>query len=180
MAFQWNPQAYNEAMKLAGYGLEAATIFVQNTVKETISLPAPRITLTDKTGARYYVAGFKLSNKNWQQSPYAAGSRQVAAQSFKFPKLGPPSPVTVGYRTAPAIKGDPPRKLSGDLRRSIQRELLAPMKLFEGETLPTVGRVGTNLPYARSLEFGRGGHEFLNRVVNKYRPQIEAIVANRI
>jgi hypothetical protein len=69
---------------------------------------------------------------------------------------------------------------------SITHEMLEPMKLFEGGTQPTRGRVGTNLTtekgfsYPRQLEFGPGGHSFLNRTVNKFGPQIQRIIDDAI
>lgn len=180
--FRWNPETFDEAMKLAGRGLHAATVFVTNTVKEVLSVPAPRIAVTDKSGARYYIAGFKLRDKKASASPYYAAGKESAISSYKFPKggVGPPKRFTIKYRTAPAIKGDPPRKLSGELRRSVTYEMLDPMKTFEGGEVPTKGRVGTNKKYARRLEFGAGGHEFLGRTVRKFQPQIERILAESI
>lgn len=188
MTFTWNHSAYNEAMKLAGRGLEAATIFLQNRVKEILSIPAPRVAFVDKSGARYYRAGFKLSDRKRLTTIYKGG-KIVQESTYMFPKkgaIGPPKRKLMSYQTAPAIFGEPPRKLSGRLRNSIQREMLGSMQLFEGATLPTIGRVGTNVrsddgyQYPRALEFHRNKHEFLNRAKREFGPQIEAIIASLI
>lgn len=180
--FAWNPAALNEATALAGAGLRAATIFVANQTKEVLSVPAPRVRFTNAKGAKFYRAGFKLSDQSYKTSPYGGG-RIASETDYRTGKggMGPARAVTVAYRTAPAIKGDPPRKLSGRLRSSVTYEFLGQMMLFEGgQSLPTIGRVGTNVKYARPLEFHRNRHEFLSRVVNKYRPEIEAIIAETI
>ena len=186
--FRWNPQVLADAAAAAGRGLEAATIFVEGAVKETLSVPAPRVRLVGKNGGTRYVAGFKLNDPARMVTPYIKGAAIANATSFRFPKTmkggakrqGPAAPINVQYQTAPAIKGDPPRKLSGKLRMSVTHEMLEPMKLFEGGTAPTKGRVGTNIKSARSLEFGKGGHEFLNRTVNKFGPQIQRIIDDAI
>jgi len=187
--FRWNPAVYQEAVKLAGRGLEAATVFLKNAVKETLSVPAPRIAVVDRTGARRYVAGFKLNDPRRWVTPYIKGAKEATITSFKFPKrtkgvqgamFGPPQAQGIRYQTAPAIKGDPPRKLSGRLRAGVAHEMLDPMKTFEGGAVATKGRVGTNVKYARRLEFGPGGHKFLERTLAKYQPEIEAIIDRTI
>jgi len=77
------------------------------------------------------------------------------------PKFGAPY-----YRaTTPATPGAPPRKLSGQLRRSIAWEM---------RQADTVGRVGTNMVYARRLE--AQGHRFLTLAVEMYQNDIKAIM----
>jgi len=77
------------------------------------------------------------------------------------PKHGAPY-----YRaTTPAAPGAPPRKLSGQLRRSIAWE----MRQNE-----TVGRVGTNMIYARKLE--AQGHRYLTLAVEMYQNDIKTIM----
>lgn len=77
------------------------------------------------------------------------------------PKFGAPY-----YRaTTPATPGAPPRKLSGQLRRSIA---------WETRQADTVGRVGTNMVYARRLE--AQGHRFLTLAVEMYQNDIKAIM----
>lgn len=188
MTFTWQPHAYDEAMKAAGRGLEAATIFVQSRVKEILSIPAPRVTFTNKDGGREFRAGFKLKDKAGIATTIYKGGRIVTEKAFKFPgakKLGPGTPTPFSYMTAPAIPGEPPRKLSGRLRNSIQREMIGGMQLFEGGSLPTVGRVGTNLrtktgfSYPRWLEL-KTSHKFMSRVEAEWGPEIAAIVAGAI
>jgi hypothetical protein len=202
--FQWNPRLYNDAIRAAGRGLEAATVFLETAIKETLSVPAPRVLLTDRKGGRYYVAGYQTYDpatakafflwpgappRKLQPSPYMQGAKVRWASSFVFPKggHGAPNKIRVHYQSAPAIKGDPPRKLSGKLRSSITHEMLEPMKLFEGGEQPTKGRVGVYGPpggkvgkYAKRLEFGPGGHGFILRTANKFRAQIERIVDGAI
>ena len=182
--FKWNPQVEARAFALAGKGLQTATIFLADAIKETISVPAPRVTLTDKTGARYYVAGFKLNDPRRYVTPYVKGARQATLTSYRFPRKpkgasgapsGPPKPFGVTFQTAPAIKGDPPRKLSGKLRREVQYEMLHPMVTGSGVTM-TTGRVGQNTQYAARLEFGGGLHEYYRRTLNKFRTAIERIM----
>ena len=77
------------------------------------------------------------------------------------PKHGAPY-----YRaTTPATPGAPPRKLSGQLRRTIAWE----MRQNE-----TVGRVGTNTIYGRRLE--AQGHRYLTLAVDMYQNEIKAIM----
>lgn len=187
MTFKWSPNVYDDALKAAGQGLLAATIYYKNCVQEILSVPAPRVTLTDSKGGKFYRAGFKLSDparmapaRNYD----VTRSRIAGARTFKFPKgikgsptaLGPPTPTTMQYQTAPAIKGEPPRKLSGRLRASITYEMIGKMQLFQGGTAPTTGRVGTNVKYAKRLEYGPGGHEFLWRTYRERRKQIEQVL----
>lgn len=77
------------------------------------------------------------------------------------PKFGAPY-----YRaTTPALPGAPPRKLSGQLRRSIAWEMRAN---------DTVGRVGTNMVYGRRLE--EMGHRYLTLAVEQYGAEIKTII----
>jgi hypothetical protein len=87
-----------------GSGLQAACIFLSARIKETLSVPAPRLNTKD---------------------PYTG------------------LPVTIA--ASRAIPGAPPRKLTGDLRRS---------HAWEMNDDGTVGRVGTNKESARQLEEG--------------------------
>lgn len=180
MTFTWNPRVFDDALRMAGKGLEAATIYAANATKEILSVPAPRVRLTDAKGGKYYRAGFKLNDPRRMGPGHfdVSRSREVNERNYKFPKgsVGPPQPVGFTYQTAPAIKGEPPRKLSGRLRQSITYEFLDPMKTFEGGDLPTKGRVGTNVKYARRLEFGPGDHEFLSRMFRERRRQIEQVL----
>lgn len=181
MTFTWNPKVYDDAMKMAGNGLRAATIYATNCVKEMLSVPAPRVILTDSKGGRHYRAGFKM-NSPQRMAPaqnYDIKRSTIANErTYKFPKggFGPPQQSTLTYQTAPAIKGEPPRKLSGRLRASMTYEFLEPMKTFEGGDVPTKGRVGTNVKYARPLEFGKGDHEFLNRTFRERQKEIEQVL----
>lgn len=84
-----------------------------------------------------------------------------APRKLVKPRFGVPY-----YRaTSPASPGAPPRKLSGELRRSIAWEM---------RQNDTVGRVGTNLVYARRLE--EQGHTFLTRAVQLYQDEIKTIM----
>ncbi len=200
MTFTWNPRVFDDALRMAGKGLQAATIYAANCTKEILSVPAPRVRFTDQGGAKYYVAGFKISDK--KRSIAAANfdlskARVVMSDSrrtesdwrregdygnrgnFKFPKgmaSGPPVELQTQFQTAPAIRGEPPRKLSGALRRSIAYEFLEPTRTFEGGDLPTKGRVGTNIEYAKALEYHRNNHEFLRRVFRERQKQIEQVL----
>lgn len=84
-----------------------------------------------------------------------------APRKLVKPKYGAPY-----YRaTTPATPGAPPRKLSGQLRRSIAWEM---------RQSDTVGRVGTNMVYARRLE--AQGHRFLTLAVEMYQNEIKTIM----
>ena len=48
----------------------------------------------------------------------------------------------------PSKPGEPPKKVTGDLRKTIRKE-------FDSASM--TARVGTNLPYGRYLEMGTGG-----------------------
>ena len=180
MTFTWNNRVIDDALRMAGKGLEAATIYAANATKEILSVSAPRVILTDARGGKYYRAGFKLNDpRRMGPGNYDVARAQIVNErTYKFPKgsVGPPAPLELRYQTAPPIKGEPPRKLSGRLRRSVTYEFLDPMKTFEGDSLPTKGRVGTNVKYARRLEFGPGGHEFLNRVFRERRREIQQVL----
>lgn len=180
MTFTWNNRVIDDAFRMAGKGLQAATIYAANATKEILSVPAPRVRLTDAKGGKYYRAGFKLNDPKRMGPGFfdVSRAREVNEREFRFPKggVGPPQPLITRFQTAPAIKGEPPRKLSGALRRSIAYEFLDPMKTFEGGDLPTKGRVGTNIKYARRLEYGPGDHEFLARVFRERRRDIERVL----
>lgn len=84
-----------------------------------------------------------------------------APRKLMKPKGGVPY-----YRaTTPATPGAPPRKLSGQLRRSIAWE----MRQNE-----TIGRVGTNMVYGRALE--AQGHRYLTLAVDMYQNEIKTIM----
>ena len=107
-------------MKLAGRGLEVATIHLLNRVRQTLSVPAPR----------------------------------------KMNKLG-------RYRaTVKATPGDPPRKLSGDLRRSQNYQMMR---------AKTIGRVGTTLLYGKPLETWMD-HSFLGYTLDKSMGELRVIM----
>jgi hypothetical protein len=78
-----------------------------------------------------------------------------------------PSGIKKYVATVKATKGAPPRKLSGDLRRSISVEFL---KTPDG----TVGRCGSNIKYARRLEYE--GHPFFVPTLTRHRGAIRTIV----
>ncbi len=76
---------------------------------------------------------------------------------------------------APSAPGQPPKLLRGDLRRSYAYEL---------DRAALVGRVGTNLFYAKTLEFGnRAGtlaaRPHLRATVDEERATVAAILATR-
>jgi phage gpG-like protein len=73
--------------------------------------------------------------------------------------------------TTPAIAGAPPRKLSGQLRRTITWEYREDIK---------TARVGTNIVYGRRLELGfpRGHktHPYLSVALERYKTQLALII----
>lgn len=84
-----------------------------------------------------------------------------APRKLMKPKNGAPY-----YRaTTAATPGAPPRKLFGQLRRSIAWEM---------QQNETVGRVGTNMVYGRALE--EQGHRYLTLAVDMYQNEIKTIM----
>jgi phage gpG-like protein len=76
------------------------------------------------------------------------------------------------YRaTTPATPGAPPRKLSGRLRASVTRQTL---DTPDGP----VGRVGTNLVYARRHE--RGTHPFLQPTLQQHAAEVTAAMQREL
>ena len=67
--------------------------------------------------------------------------------------------------TTRATSGAPPRKLSGQLRRSTAYQMMRQK---------TIGRVGTNLIYGRPLELG--GHSFLFYTLDKAKGELQTIL----
>jgi len=85
-----------------------------------------------------------------------------APRALVKPKMGAPY-----YRaTTPATAGAAPRKLSGELRRSITWEM---------RNNNTVGRVGTNKVYGKALETWMG-HPYLVVAVQQYQGEIKTIM----
>jgi HK97 gp10 family phage protein len=80
------------------------------------------------------------------------------------------------YNVNPSRPGDPPHKQTGELQRSIQREVSASEQK---------ARVGTNLndpPYPRWLEFGTrkmAARPWLRRSLDEMRGQIKAIFVRK-
>lgn len=71
------------------------------------------------------------------------------------------------YRaTTRAVPGAPPRKLSGQLRRSIA---------YEVNDAEGTARIGTNMKYARRHE--KGNHSFLVPTLQKHASTIAALIA---
>lgn len=92
------------------------------------------------TGQNLQAAAYHLQNKV-REAISVANTPRIRLRSGRYIGLSPSSP------------GQPPRKLSGHLRRTITTEL-SPAK--------DVARVGTNLPYGKYLELGtRGGREIV-------------------
>jgi hypothetical protein len=76
------------------------------------------------------------------------------------------------YGAIRSMPGEPPRKQTGQLRRSIATEVRS-----------LVGRVGTNLLYGRHLELGTrhmAPRPWLRRALAESRQQIEAILGRPI
>lgn len=84
-----------------------------------------------------------------------------APRALVKPRFGAPY-----YRaTSPATPGAPPRKLSGQLRRSIAWEM---------RNNDTVGRIGTNMVYGRKLE--EMNHPYLSLALQTYGNEIKTIM----
>jgi HK97 gp10 family phage protein len=76
------------------------------------------------------------------------------------------------YGAVRSLPGEPPRKQTGQLRRSIASEVLS-----------LVGRVGTNVKYGKHLELGTRHMQprpWLRRALNESRGKIEAILKRPI
>ena len=113
-------------------------------------------------------------NKARGKGAYAAGlyvkKRIMEKLSAPAPRKRVLSAKGVNYyrATTPAVKGAPPRKLSGRLRSSIAVE-----KTPEGGV-----RVGSNVLYAHVHEFG--SHPFLVETIEECMPAILEIVGDQI
>jgi phage gpG-like protein len=81
---------------------------------------------------------------------------------------------TIYYRAKTKAKaGAPPRKLSGQLRRSITEEYSKVLR---------TSRVGTNVIYARRLEKGINGknaHPYLVKTMERYQSQLSVIIGQQ-
>jgi len=64
------------------------------------------------------------------------------------------------YGLEPSVAPNPPKVVTGALRKSIVHEVVV-------EPFAIVGRVGSNLVYARRLELGFSGADSLGRNVNQ-------------
>ena len=76
------------------------------------------------------------------------------------------------YGAVRSLPGEPPRKQTGQLRRSIATEVLS-----------MVGRVGTNLKYGKHLELGTRKMQprpWLRRALNESEAAIRAILGKPI
>lgn len=156
----WDATRINrEFMRAFAKGLRPAAIFLKNRVKEILSVPAPRVRLQDRHGAPYYVAGWE-KNRPGKTNKVWTGGRWVVDK-----KTGKRTFRTVSYEPSFAIPGNPPRKLSGRLRASIDYEITD-----DGIR----ARVGTNVIYARRHELG--GHPFLRRTLEQFADEIESII----
>lgn len=166
MAFEWNADKINKMVD--DWNTKAVTkavITLRDRVREMISVPAPRVRLFDlQSGSFYYVAGFLKPSD-------AFGKRQGKPTSGftikKNKKTGALEYFRVPYIPSPAEPGAPPRKLSGTLRAR---------QFFEVEKVGAeiIGRVGTNVKYARPLEFSQ--HYFYQRALQQFRYEIEGIL----
>ena len=76
------------------------------------------------------------------------------------------------YGAFPSAPGEPPRKQTGHLRRSVTREVLP------GDS--PIARVGTNVKYGRWLELGTSRMQprpWLVRAFREMYPQVKAILS---
>lgn len=170
MTFKWNgPAIADEINRLTGAGLTAATIFTANKAKEILSVPAPRVRLTDKTGAAYYRAGWTKGGPGIYGLHYATSYKRDRS-------TGALTPTRVHYEPSPATRGEPPRKLSGRLRSSVAYEFLNHLQDSSGGIYPQTGRVGTNVKYGRYLEHHKNDHRWLGRVVTDLKDEIARVL----
>lgn len=147
----------------AARALEAGLIEIQNEAKQILSVPAPRVTLSDKYGVQYYVAGWLVNDA---KAP-AVNVVKIGKRFKLNKKTGKGTWVDVHYEPSPATPGAPPRKLSGRGRASVTREI-------DREKL--VGRVGTNVPYMGRHEYT--GHPWLHVAVSIVEPRLQGIFVN--
>ncbi len=143
--------------------LEAACIEIQNEAKQILSVPAPRVTVSDRYGVQYYVAGWLVADA----AAPGVSAIKVGRRYKVNKKTGRGSWADVRYEPSPATPGAPPRKLSGRGRASVTREI-------DRENL--VGRVGTNVPYMRKHEYT--GHPWLHVAAAAVEPRLQGIFVN--
>lgn len=112
----------------------------------------------------------KLAGRGAQAAAYYYAARVKENLSVAAPRKTVTSRKGVRYyrATVPASPGAFPRKLSGRLRTSIAVS-------FDPST--GVGRVGTNVVYARRLEFE--GHSFLLATLKAEMANIQRIVTGQ-
>lgn len=140
--------------------LEAACIEIQNEAKQILSVPAPRVTVSDRYGVQHYVAGWLINDaKRPDVNTIKIGRRYKVNK-----KTGKGVWTDVQYEPSPATPGAPPRKLSGRGRASVAREI--------DRTL-LAGRVGTNVDYMGRHEYT--GHPWLHVAVANVLPRLGGI-----
>lgn len=100
-------------------------------------------------------------------------SARVSAVGARGGPKGGRSAAAYAYEASKP--GEPPRKRTGTLQKSIAREVAV-----EDGGRSVVARVGTNVPYARPLEFGTrkmAARPFLRPALAAYLRTFERIVA---
>lgn len=182
---------HDQVAKNVAKGLDAARIFLTARVKETLSEPAPRVRLVDKQGNFYYVAGWLKGKEPQGLSMADYGGEFKGLQSKK--KKGKSVIEQVTYVRSKAIKGAPPRKLSGRLRSSVNSRMLPPTF----GKLPRTAVIGANakgmpskkwptgFPYAAyheiKMDGGGGGsgsakHKYIEPTAWRYRKELTKII----
>ena len=147
---QWHgDHALKQIAKLVADRLEAAAVYLQNAVREEVSL----------TGVGF--AAFGHTRLERQFTTRGGKSVQILKRYKKRQRI---------YGFVRSRPGEPPRKQTGHLRRSITHET---------DRANLVARVGTNLSYARALELGTGrmaARPFLRSTMTRVLPQLKQIV----
>ena len=149
---------YRTIMDAANRRMDAAAIHLTNSLKETLSLPVPRLVIRGRVKPKYFVKRGKEMV-------------QVTARDvLHFVPYTTSTGKTVYVE--PATRGAAPRKFEGRLRAGHTWEKVS------GQPNALVRRVGTNVKYARGLE--EGTHPYFYLTLERERAELERLLGQSI
>jgi hypothetical protein len=149
---------YKTIMDAANRRMDAAAIHLTNSLKETLSLPVPRLLIRGKVKPKYFVKRGKIL------------TQVRASDVYHFVPYTTSTGKTVYVE--PATRGAAPRKFEGRLRAGHTWERLA------GRVNSLVRRVGTNVKYARTHE--EGSHPYFTQTLERERTELERLLGQSI
>lgn len=187
---------YKQIMDAAGRRMDAAAIELTNALKETLSVPVPRLVnrkVRPPGGGRMVRRTFIKDGRNLTMVTGGAVRTLVDTKGRRETYL-----VPKGYTTYHKVSGDPvlvkkatpgapPRKFEGRLRAGHtweRRDFVDQGADYAFSVTPgqvgsmLVRRVGTNVKYAPRLE--HHGHPYFMRTVLRVKPKLEQIMGQNI